>query len=174
MNNFSLRKLTANGGHWGNFIADWTAQCARHGEDFDQYATSSIPVLADLAAAPTDTAAVFALMDEDGVHHGVFQANAAYLPQTVGRTMRIRHLILSPDYDFGRYAVFSYAETLSAILGHSLSICRSTIPCKHLKFHLRSPADQQFFNSLSRELSGIGHFETVKMVGAWLYLTMSE
>lgn len=174
MKQFTFRRLHESDGTWAALKDDWASQCSELCEDFEQFATDSIPVLEALAAQPETNASVYGLVCDKEKHHAVAQLNRAMLPGTSGWTLRVRHLILSPDYDFGALLVDDYAIAIGNVLLQTLAVAHETMPSDHVKFHLRSPADRSFFATLSSELSGITHFKDVRIVGAWLQLSLAS
>lgn len=173
MKRFSFLKLSESDGSWSALMRDWEQQCATVGEAIDAYASASIPVLEGLARSPEVNAGVFCLVSEDGAHHAVVQLNRAMLPGTSGWTLRGRHLILSPNYDFGSFSDDDYGIAVGNTVWHTLNVARYALPSDHVKFHLRSPQDRLFFSILSSELSGIDAFSEVRVVGAWLHISFS-
>lgn len=165
-------RLLAGDGSWGDFEADWRAQCSSYGEEFDSYAEGTFSVVRDLIDKEKEDAGVYAFYDED--HHiSMCQVNVAGLPGYDSPVMRVRFLTLSPDFDFGDKSVDEYAivlvTTLAGIL--ALSDAEGTMKARHIKFHLSSPADRQFFATLGRGLDEAEEFTSVTMRGAWLYIT---
>ena len=171
---FTFKCLSESDGSWSAFIADWERQCDAFNEEIDQFAAASIPVLQELANAPEQNAQVYSLVDEDNSHHSVVQLNRSMLPKTYGWTLRARHLILSPKYDFGEYSIDDYADAIGSTLFETVRVARDVLPSDHIKFHLRSPADRPFFTILSSTLSGVSLFSDVSIVGAWLSLTLAD
>lgn len=90
--------------------------------------------------------------------------------------MRVRYLTLSPEYDFGEKTVDDYAEMLVGAVAGLLMVSddHPTLQARHIKFHLRSPADRQFFAALGRGLNEHEKFEDVQLKGSWLHLTKAK
>ena len=174
MKRFSFVPLSESDGSWSALMQDWTVQCGDFGESVENYASASIPVLQQLVNAPENNAGVYGLVCDGGVHHAAVQLNRAMLPGTSGWTLRARHLILCPNYDFGSFSDDEYAAAVGSTVMQTIVIAREKLPSEHVKFHLRSPADRHFFSILSSELSGIDYFSNVRMAGAWLHLTVAQ
>lgn len=168
-----LEKLLVSTGTWGLFEADWRAQCGAFGEDFDQYAIGSLPVLREMAEQSNPEVAVVALRADDGSYAAVAQVNSTHLPGYEGKVLRVRHMLLSPTFDFGELSIEDYAGVLSRMFSRTVSLAFSDMPSQHVKFHLRSPADRQFFSNALTALKDFELFNSVAMRGAWLYLTLN-
>lgn len=168
---FELQKLQVSDGSWSSFCDDWRQQCECHDEAFDEYAPGSFSVLEELANNNERKAGVFATKI-DGSFVSCFQVNVARLPKFDGPVMRVRHLVLAPDYDFGDLSIDQYALALTSSFTAVLELASQDVSmkAKHVKFHLRSPADRSFFAFLQQQLNESSHFETVQMSGSWLYI----
>lgn len=166
----ALKKLDMADGSWPEFVADWKSQCERAHEDFAQYAVGSFDVLSGLATAPEKNAGVYALRLEDA-HAAVCQANCTGLPGYDGPVLRVRMILLSPDYDFGSKTVEEYGNVLVGMFMGIFALSEGEMPSRYIKFHLRSPADRNFFAAIGSGLNGSGAFEKVELSGAWLYVT---
>jgi hypothetical protein len=164
-------RLEAQSGTWAQFLEDWQQQCAEFREDFAPYEIEPIGVVRDLAEGPRrDDAAAFAFHDGE-IFAAMCQVNVTQLPGYVGDVLRVRMLYLSPYYEFGEYSVEKYSELVADVFWKIFEMSRLHMPARHIKFHLRSPADRQFFVSLGNALDASGVFESVAVRGAWLYLT---
>ena len=157
---------------WRKLILQWEEECARHGENFDEYAVASLPVLAELAcSAPRRDAAVFGLA-KDGLINVVCQANACFLPGYTGKVLRIRHIVLSPKFDFSDELELSdYQEALVGVFQGALSLAYGEMPSDHVKFHLKSPAERAFGAAFTEALKNGAHFSNVAIKGSWIYLS---
>lgn len=125
MKKLSFRALKSQDKTWDALIEDWRTQCSEFDEDIDQFAMTSLPVLGRLAAEPEANAAVFALLDDQEAHHAVVQLNRAMLPKTSGWTLRARHMILSPKYDYGAYSIDDYAIAIGSTVAETLTSQRT-------------------------------------------------
>ena len=168
-----LEKLRISDGSWKAFEDDWRSQCSAFGEDFDQYAIGSLPVLIDAAGQENADLAVMSLKAEDGSYAAVAQVNTALLPGYDGKVLRVRHMLLSPNHDFGELDLVDYSKILSRMFSRTVNLAFNEMPASHVKFHLRSPGDRQFFSSSLDVLKEFDLFTSVAMRGAWLYLTLN-
>jgi hypothetical protein len=166
-------RITVVDNSWDDLCGRWRSTCEEHGEEFDQYAIGAMPVLRDLAADERDGSGVFALRDGDGTYHAILQANSTLLPGYEGKVLRIRHLVASPSYDFGDHTLEEYSRMLARVFAKVVRLSEESMPSPHIKMHLRSPADVQYFGQVGSFLGDSGLFSAVKMSGAWLYLTKS-
>lgn len=170
----TLIRVRAGDGSWNQLCDVWRSECEEFGEDFDQYANASMPVLRDLAAEENANAGVFALQSEDGDYHAMCQANSTYLPGYDGKVLRVRHLLMSPYYDFGDFTIEEYSMILGRMFARTVLLSVKDLPSRHIKFHLRSPADRQFFATIGNGLGQTDLFSDVAMKGSWLYLTKAN
>ncbi|MCF3974008.1 hypothetical protein [Paracoccus salsus] len=169
-----LRELSAADGSWDAVEQSWSRECREHGEDLDEYAIGSLPVVKDLADTPHQRTRALGLFDTGGRCHAICQANVAVIPGYKEPVLRVRHLLLSPAYDFGDLDGGAYAMALTSVFAGVVKAAFTTLPAKHVHFHLRSPADVSFFGAVAKTLASLPTFETVQMRGAWLYLTLKE
>lgn len=169
----SLERLLVADGSWNDFEADWRDQCENFGEDFDQYAIGSLPVLKSLAADQSDDTRVMALKSGDGSFSSVLMLNRAVLPGYAGHVLRVRHMLLSPSFDFGEHDIEQYASVLSATFSRAVGLAFVGMPAKHVKFHMRSPTEYKIFSNALTVLSGVKAFTDVAIRGAWLYLSLN-
>ncbi|MGC5747349.1 hypothetical protein J4P41_01730 [Gluconobacter sp. NFX36] len=170
---FSLIACTAQNGLWKSVRHSWREQCEDFEEDGDSYAQAGMSVLAPLAEEPLRRAKVYVLCDEAGTPHCIFQANSTFLPHFTGRVLRIRHMILSPDYDYGSKSVEEYAQILTEAFSQACDLAIKELPSAHVKFHFRTPADLEFFRRARPSLAKEPAFTSVDMHGAWLSLSLA-
>ncbi|WP_294930481.1 hypothetical protein [uncultured Paracoccus sp.] len=146
----------------------------RHGDEISDYAVSSLGVVEELANEPTKNAKSLGLFDDTGRCHAICHANVTSLPGYEKPVLRIRHLLLAPDYDYGHLDASDYARALTSVFSNVIGLAFGEMKAMHIKFHLRSPGDVSFFGALTDALSKIPTFRAVHMRGAWLYLDLSE
>ena len=158
---------------WQKFEDDWRQQCDEMGEEFDTYAEATLGAVRDIVLKEEKKAGVFALAF-DGSHHAMCQVNTALLPGYDGPVLRVRFITLSPKLDLGDNGVDHYARVMIGLLIQVLKLAssHSELKGRHVKFHLRSPADTQFFQAIGRGLHDTDSFETVVTRGSWLYITI--
>jgi len=166
-----LKRATEKNGLWDEITLQWEAQCAAYDENFVDYATASLPVLADLAQGPElANQGVYSYCPE-GQHLAILQANAAFLPSYTGRVLRIRHIVFAPDFDFGINEVDDYIDVLASVFVGSIDLSYGEMSAPHVKFHLRSPAERAFGTAFTTALGKDKAFKEVNMRGAWIYLS---
>lgn len=171
---YSTNRLRAEDGSWAALLADWQGQCDQLGEDFEQYEDSPIAVVRELAEGPIrDDAAVYSIRDEQK-SCALFQANVAFLPGYVGKVLRVRMMYLSPLYDYGELSIDEYAQVVVALFESAVNLSYSAMPAPHVKFHLRSPTDRQYFAAIGTAINGRDIFDSVAVRGAWLYITKKQ
>ncbi len=168
----TFERLSRENGHWQLLWRNWDALCETYNEAFTEFAPSALTVLKPLAEDPQlPHAGVFGLLDGPNVL-AVCQLNVAALPGYDDKVLRLRHLVLSPEFDFSDAMTLErYVDVLSQMFTGAVEVASTEMPAKHIKLHFRSPADRQFFNQFKDTLSTSGAFKTVQMSGAWLYLS---
>lgn len=168
-----MQKLFHHDGSWNDLLTQWAQQCHDCGEDFEAYLPETIRLLGNLV---DDTAnekwdGVFGHKDEQGKHQGVCFVNCTFLPGFTGRVLRVRHVLLSPENDFGDFDEVHYSGLLGTIFERIIRLSDTMLPCKSIKIHFRSPADVALFSRFAANFEDSEHFSSVKMAGAWLMLT---
>lgn len=169
-----LRELTNDGGGWDEVERQWAEACEAHGDTLDEYAISSLPVLRETARTSDASTKSMGLFDEDGRCHAVCFANRAAIKGYDEPVLRIRHLLLAPEYDYGTFTASQYSVALTATFAAAVALAFSDLPARHVRFHLRSPADIEFFGAITTTLGNLPLFEAVHMRGAWLYLDLKQ
>lgn len=167
-----MKRLSHKDGSWQKVQDQWAKQCRDHDEDFESYMPVTLPTLAeqiDICQGQKWTG-VFGYQDGGGEFEAVCWLNGAYLPKFSGRVLRVRHLTLSPKYDFGAYTADLYAKLLTDVFESVLDVSNSTLECPHLKFHFRSPADLALFREFATDLNKSSRFSKVEMTGSWLFV----
>ena len=169
----ALVRLSRDNGLWNKLWIEWDAACENYGENFGEFAPSALSVLKPLAEDPqTRHAGVFGWTGADERIHAACQLNVAALPGYTGKVLRLRHLVLSPDFDFSETTtVDQYVDVLGGVFAGTMELASSELPADHVKLHFRSPADREFFNRFREYLQDTRTFKTVQMRGAWLYLS---
>lgn len=157
---------------WAKLVLEWESQCSDFEEDFGEYAMASLPVLAELACSiPRRDAAVYALT-LDGAVDAVCQANSTFLPGYTGKVLRIRHIVLSPRFDFSADVdIEDYVKTLTGVFSGAVGLAYKEMPSEHVKFHLKSPAERTFGQAFTNALKGNVSFTEVAIKGSWIYLS---
>ena len=166
-------RLNHDDGTWQAFVNEWSKLCRDFDEDFNSYMPYNLNTLAQQCedCVLDQRSGVFAHKDSDGGHVAVCFLNSGYIPKFDGRVLRVRHLVLAPNYDLGEYSVDQYAEVLSRVVTDVIEMSNGTLLSKHLKFHFRSPADVEVFRQFAPELNKAKHFKNVRMQGSWLTIT---
>lgn len=168
-----FEKLVPGDG-WDGLVAAWKAQCEALGEDFDGYASASLPVLEELAGKNDVSYTVFGLQDESsGEFDAVCSVNWTHLPGYTGKVLRVRNLLFAPKFDFGEFEVSDYALVLTRVFARAVGLAIGLMPSRHIKFHLRSPVERQFFALAGAQLDALDEFQAVNVRGAWLYVDLA-
>lgn len=166
-----LVKLSSNGDSWSDLLDDWERQATDLGENFDRdvYPNS---LFSPLLNGGDKNAGIFALKS-GGTFLAACQLNAAYLPNYTEPVLRMRHLTVCPTLDLSDDGGESYGRALVDVFFEVVNLCmeEGDMAAKHIKFHLPSPADRQFFAAVGRALQGKNVFGSVESKGAWLYIS---
>lgn len=179
MFDYTIESLLVSDGTWAGFEDDWRRQCDEVGEAFDDYANDSVQVLENIAAgtaasvggASNKTGVAAMRNTEDGRFYAACMLNRAMLPNDTGLTLRVRHLLVAPVLDYGAVDPTIYADVLIGTLAGIINLSESAFQANNVRFHLRSPADMEFFRAFGKALDGEKVFASVQMRGAWLYIT---
>lgn len=167
-----MHKLYLNDGTWDALVDDWGRICQSYDEDFENYMTVSIPTLKQqcIECENERWSGSYSLKNNEGQHIAVAFLNAAHIKGFNGRVLRVRHLSMSPLYDFGEYDEGTYAKTLSEIVMKIVEMSDSDLESPNIKIHFRSPADVRLFRIFAEKMNEFEHFSTIKMVGSWLHI----
>lgn len=168
-----LERLSRLDGTWDTLRKQWTEQCSTYEEDFEVYAAASVRTLEEECdkTSAISISDVFGLRDEKGVYHAACFLNAAYIKGYNERVLRVRHVVLSPYYDFEDIEIDEYAVVLAQIFTGILRLSNTDMMCPHIKIHYRSPYDRQFFTVFSLPMKESATFSSVESKGMWLHLT---
>lgn len=170
--NYDIVRLLKSDRSWDTFKDDWEAQCSAYDEEFSSYAEGTFAMVGDLVEKEDKAAGLFAIK-LNGVHVSMCQLNKASIPGYSSPVLRVRYMTLSPEYDYGDKNIDEYADVLVATFAMVLAVSNKIMEAKHIKFHLRSPADRQFFALLGKGFDESDMFHSVQVRGAWLYVTKS-
>ena len=170
MEKMKFSELNKEDGSWEKLEDDWKNQCTSFDEEIDEYATASLPVLRDIVINNTSDHSIFALYGDDNVHHAICCLNSVFIPGYKSKVLRVRHILLSPNFDFGDFTIEEYGNVLTEVFFGALAVSEDSLRSDHIKFHLRSHADRNFFATLGKNLNDSKLFDSVKFRGAWMYV----
>ncbi len=168
---YQFSRLGAEGPTYEDLLADWRNQCETFDEDFDTYSAIPFSVFKEIQERDAENTGLYAVCHDDGFD-AVCMVNHARIPKHDGPVLRVRHILLSPTFDFGELDIAEYGGALVRILQGALALSsEGKLQARYIKLHARSPADFPFFTALQTALDGTSVFESVKMAGAWLHIT---
>lgn len=172
---YTFGRLLTSDGSWQAFEDDWRKQCEDLEEDFDAFASPTFEVVKDLVENENRKAGLFALKENDS-HVAITQLNCATIPNYREPVLRARFITLSPTYDLTDVGTEKYSELLIELLFQviRLGTLDRHMGSRHVKFHLRSPADRPFFTAFGREMGDHPYFESIRTVGQWLYISKAN
>lgn len=169
-----FKELSGADDTWANVQNGWRAQCEAFEENFDGYATAARTELNSFADPANLSYKVFGLINEDNEEcDAVCSVNWTNLPGYADKVLRVRNLLFAPRFDFGEYEVSEYSTVLTRMFARAYGLATGPMPSQHIKFHLRSPAEMQFFALVGSELGALDEFKAVKVRGAWLYVDLA-
>jgi hypothetical protein len=172
---FSFIRISQDDGTWAELEASWRSSCEALGEDFEQYAAHTFEILSDLVEGQSPKAWVYALRESENSFPVLCQVNRTPLPNFDGPVIRVRFVTVSPEFDLTEKPIKEYGKILIGLLLGVLDLAHaSQTAARHIKLHLASPADQQFFQALGVGLRESDQFHTVQTHGAWLYIGLKE
>lgn len=181
MPDFELTLLDVADGTWDEFKTDWAAQCDEVGEPFEEYAAETLKLLAGVltgtltSVGGDNTTRIAALKEiESGRFYACCMLNRTRLPSVVGRTLRVRHLIVSPLLDYGVAEVEMYPDVVIGVMLGIVYHSSGVLAAENIHLHLRSPEDMAFFRIFGQALHGANQFASVQTRGSWLYLTKTD
>lgn len=166
-------RLSRGNASFDEMWARWSAICDVYRENFADFSPAALGELERLASEPPAAhAGVYALKGGDGEYLAVCQLNAAFLPGYEGKVLRLRHLVLNPAFEYSVEDMTSdYVRVLTEVFTGVVEVAEVGMPAEHIKIHLRSPGDRQFFNHFEVALKRSQVFASVQLQGAWLYIT---
>ncbi len=65
----------------------------------------------------------------------------------------------------------AYISIVVRMFTEIMTLSDGHMQAPHVKFHLRSPADRQFFAAIGTDFENKKTYESVTMRGAWLFVT---
>ncbi len=153
-------------------LQGWRLQCEASGEDFETFTQIPLSVFREITEKDKDNTALFGLESDSGFD-AICMLNHAHIPGYDGPVLRVRHILLSPEFDLGDKQLTDYAKTIVSILVNVLYLSENdtTMKANYVKFHARSPADIPFFSAIGQALDGTGEYASVHHKGSWLYIT---
>uniref|UniRef100_UPI004048C6FB hypothetical protein n=1 Tax=Yoonia sp. TaxID=2212373 RepID=UPI004048C6FB len=157
---------------WAKIVLEWEAESNLYSEDFLDHATASMPMLEDLAnSAPLRDAGVYSYKN-NGKATAILQANAARLPGYDGKVLRVRHIVLSPRFEFDEdIDMDAYASVLIGVFTGSMLLAEDEMIAPHLKFHMKSRAERTFGEQFTKAMQASKVFKNCDMKGSWIYLS---
>lgn len=167
-----VRRLRSADKSWSQFQDDWSAQCDEVGDDFDSYGAAPISMIRQFAENDSESEWAIGLYDKS--RKKFFASSCAILTTQkgfTGKVLRIREVVVCPLLDYGNLPETEYVDTLIHLLNGAVKLSESGLRAKHIKMHLRSPADAVFFRAVGTSLDSKGVFAATEAHGAWLSFT---
>jgi hypothetical protein len=102
---------------------------------------------------------------------GAFRITYTFIPGYSDKILRIRHILMSPSYEYGEKTVEDYGRVLSGIVLEAVKLTDGDYRSQHIKLHMRSIADRQFFQFFADSAAlpsatGI----SIQVKGSWLHI----
>lgn len=173
MTEYKFLRLGEEGTSYEGLLASWRTETEALGEDFEIFSAIPVSVFQQIAEKDANSTALYAARANDGSFGAVCMLNHARIPGYDGPVLRVRHILLSPKFDLTDVSLSEYSDVLFTILSGVIhcSDHDDRMKANYIKFHLRSPADVQFFAAVGKALSGASVYRSVHSSGAWLYIT---
>ncbi|MEM8786660.1 MAG: hypothetical protein AAGE76_00205 [Pseudomonadota bacterium] len=158
---------------WETFQEDWRKQCEHYGENFDEYSASALQIISDFfehgiqSSSADGEHSVLGIADGENTYHCVCLLNHTPQKGYPGKVLRVRHMTLSPYYDFEDLSEDAYADTLTDFILALLDVSK-TKAADTLKIHLRSPLEARFLGQLASVLEKAKVIRGTKRSGMWL------
>jgi hypothetical protein len=159
-----------SGRSWLDIKDQWKIEAETLGEDFSTFAIGTFAALDPLVAKDAAKAGLFALYEGEKAH-AICQVNRLLVKKHSTPILRARFATVSPLYDFGVLDVGEYARSLVELFSGVVWLSRGALPAEHIRFHLRSPGDAQFFAAL-RMSAPVSPFSEFDIRGAWVECSM--
>lgn len=160
-------RLLESDGTLAAFDADWKSQCAEVGEDCDSFGQGTVPMIRRFASTDNNKEWAVAVVDGDRFLAAACFIRAIQKPFS-GPVLRIRELTVCPLLDYGNLDEIFYGNTLVSVLQGAIKLSERNLQAQHIKLHLRSPADAEFFREFREKLDSAGAFASTAAHGAWL------
>ena len=163
--NMRLIPLSESSSSWGLVKAQWKTEAEREGDDFSTYALE-ISAIESIATQDWEKAGLYGLYDGPSAR-AVCQVHRLLVGKYTSPVLRARFVAASPMYDLRSVADGGYSQVLVAMFSGVVWLSRNSLPARHIKFHLRSPADGQYFAALNVQ-APLSLFSRFSVKGAWL------
>jgi hypothetical protein len=160
-----LVPLNDSDNSWGSLKAQWKTEAEREGDDFSTFALE-ISVLDSIASQDSSKAGLYGLYDGRLVR-AVCQVNRVLTGKYTSPVLRARLIAASPIYDLGSAEDGGYAQVLIATFSGVVWLSQNSLPARHIKFHLRSPADGRYFAALQAK-TPLSPFSRFSVKGIWV------
>lgn len=144
-----LLPLSDSDKSWSTLKAQWKSEAEKEGDDFST-SSADLAALDLLALQDPAKAGLYGLYDGSLVR-AVCQVNRLLMARYTSPVLRGRFLRLSPIYDLGVAGEKDYAQVLVALFSGVVWLSQNSLPARHIRFHLRSPADGQYFAALQAD-----------------------
>lgn len=168
----SFVRVSSENGLWQQILDQWRSQAEGFDDDFESYESGALSIIRPLAEGPQAKNVAIYGLEIDGAYAAIAQLNTALLPKTTGVTLRVRMMLLSPEFDQGSHSIDEYGDLMGHILSNTILVAKNEMKADHVKFHLRSPADRTFFTTMGISLGNQNVFTAVHTTGSWLYITL--
>lgn len=156
---------------WSKLKSQWETESASLREDFSTFAVGTFSALDPLAFKDARESGLFGLRHEDSFV-AFCQVSRLLVKKYTSPMLRARFVTVSPKFDFGVASLEEYANVLVQIFSGVVWLARSQLPASHLRFHLRSPADAQYFAGLQACSIEQNPFREFGIRGSWVECTL--
>ena len=170
-----LRLVRADRARFGGLEDQWRMQTEAFGEHFEDFAAPFIDHAREIANGRVNTPAYGIYLLEGGEgYEALAHLNAARLPGTVGRTLRLLWVLLAPKYDYQDTTPETLSHISTAFIWEPLRLAsepNNPLGAEHVKIHLNNLTDRSFFVGIASALQGASGLRDVAVRGNWLHLS---
>jgi hypothetical protein len=167
-----MRRLLTGDASWNSLETDWSKQCSEVGDVFESYGAATLSMVRKFAETDSNNEWALGLYDKTSKR---YYASACAILATQkgysGRVLRIREVVVCPLLDYGNLPETAYVDTLIHLLNGAVGLSETSLKARHIKIHLRSPADAVFFRAIGTALDSKSVFAATEAHGAWLSFT---
>ncbi len=167
-----LLKMDSSNKKFDKLHAAWAAECVKFGDDIADYSPAYLEHARKICSEvpPDANYGVYALKLKKE-YTGLVHINAARLPKTTGKTLRLLWLLLKPAYDYEDVSPSDLATISTSLIMSSLDLAK-TKSCEQIKIHLGNDIDRRFFVAVASVFNAQKIFKDSSVRGNWLHIEM--
>src|SRR5688572_5758884 len=147
----------------------WQEQCATLGEDYEDFAASSLEHAQNIIAGKGGTGKDYSIYacERDGNFDCLMHINCARLPGENGMTHKVMWVLLAPNYDYVDVSPEEIAAIATEIIYGAVELCRADKRSQNVKIHIGNIADRELFRGIAVGLRAAQDLKDVAIRGNW-------